>query len=413
MHERRLPEWLRHPPTPSIGGFAVLAGLEAVVRGMLISVFPLIMYQGLGGAKLVSAVYFMVGIVSLCAGLMVPWIIRFVPRRWVYTAGALFYVLGAGFATLGGPYGAIGALSSNTIATVSTFVCFNAYVLDYVERVKLGRMETSRMFYSAIGWTFGPLTGVTLHGWWAPAPFLFSACAAMVMLAVFWSLRLGNGKLITRATRPPPNPLAFLGRFFRQPRLVAGWLFAVIRSCGWWVYIVYLPIYAIQSGLSPQLGGWVTSFTNASLFTAPLMLIWVRRRPLRQAVLTGFAVAGVLFTSATVFAGIPVLAVALLVAASLSLILLDICGGLPFLMAVKPSERTEMSAIYSSFRDVSGIATPGAAWLVLLVFPVSGIFAAGGIAMFIAFAIATRLHPRLGQERAGPAARGALAQDAL
>ena len=30
------------------------------------------------------------------------------------------------------------------------------------------------------------------------------------------------------------NPLAFLDRFFRQPRLIAGWLFAVIRSCGWW-----------------------------------------------------------------------------------------------------------------------------------------------------------------------------------
>ena len=31
---------------------------------------------------------------------------------------------------------------------------------------------------------------------------------------------------------------------------------------------------------------------------------------------------------------------------------------MPFLMAVKPSERTEMSAVYSSFRDVSGILTP-------------------------------------------------------
>ena len=414
MHERRLPEWLRHPPAPSIQGFAVLAGLEAVVRGMLISVFPLIMYQALGGAKLVSAAYFAVGLVSLSSGLMVPWLIRYVPRRWVYTCGALFYVLGAILASYGGSFGAIGALTSNTVATVSTFVCFNAYVLDHVARVRLGKMETSRMFYSAIGWTFGPLTGVTLYSWWHPAPFIVSACAAMVMLAVFWYMRLGNGKLITRATAPPPNPLAFLGRFFRQPRLVAGWLFAVIRSCGWWVYIVYLPIYAIQSGLSPQLGGWVASLTNASLFTAPLMLLWVRRRPLRQSVLTGFGIAGILFISATVFAGVPPLAVALLVTASVFLILLDICGGLPFLMAVKPSERTEMSAIYSSFRDVSGIATPGMAWLVLLIFPVSGIFAAGGVAMFIAFAIATRLHPRLGQERAPALPRAApAAQDAL
>ncbi len=68
-------------------------------------------------------------------------------------------------------------------------------------------------------------------------------------------------------------------------------------------------------------------------------------------------------------------------------------------MAVKPSERTEMSAVYSSFRDVSGILTPGAAWMVLLIAPLPGIFAAAGIGLLTAWAIAGRLHPRLGQPR--------------
>jgi MFS transporter, ACDE family, multidrug resistance protein len=75
---------------------------------------------------------------------------------------------------------------------------------------------------------------------------------------------------------------------------------------------------------------------------------------------------------------------------------LDISGGLPFLMAVKPSERTEMSAVYSSFRDVSGILTPGAAWLVLLVAPLSGIFAVVGSGLFGMWLLASRLHPLLG-----------------
>ncbi|MEH6360249.1 MAG: hypothetical protein V7761_05895 [Amylibacter sp.] len=96
---------------------------------------------------------------------------------------------------------------------------------------------------------------------------------------------------------------------------------------------------------------------------------------------------------------LPVMTVASLITASFFLILLDICAGLPFLMAVKPSERTEMSAIYSSFRDISGILTPGAAWLVLLVAPVSGIFATVGFALFGAWAIAGKLHPRLGKDR--------------
>jgi hypothetical protein len=94
--------------------------------------------------------------------------------------------------------------------------------------------------------------------------------------------------------------------------------------------------------------------------------------------------------------------VASLFVGSFFLILLDICAGLPFLMAVKPSERTEMSAIYSSYRDVSGIATPGMAWLVLLVAPISGIFAATGAACLIAWGIAGKLHPRLGEARLKP-----------
>lgn len=86
-------------------------------------------------------------------------------------------------------------------------------------------------------------------------------------------------------------------------------------------------------------------------------------------------------------------------AGSIFLILLDVSAGLPFLLAVKPSERTEMSAIYASFRDVSGILTPGAAWLVLLVAPPSGVFAAGGAGLLCTWVLARKLHPRLGRAR--------------
>jgi MFS transporter, ACDE family, multidrug resistance protein len=68
-------------------------------------------------------------------------------------------------------------------------------------------------------------------------------------------------------------------------------------------------------------------------------------------------------------------------------------------MSVKPSERTEMSAVYASFRDVSGILTPGAAWLVLFVAPLPGIFVAAGVGLLASWAIAGRLHPRLGAQR--------------
>lgn len=399
MFERRIPEWLRHAPAPSVRGFATLAGCEAVARGMLISVFPVALYDALQDAGEVSAIYFAIGLISLLVGLLVPFVNRFIPRRVVYAMGALSFVTGAGLAATGGAAALIAGLVLVSSATVVCFVCFNAYVLDYIARVELGRCETLRLFYSALGWTIGPVTGVTLWTVWRPAPFLIAALAAAAMLAVFLYMRLGNGKLITRARRATPNPLAYLGRFLQQPRLISGWLFAVIRSCGWWVYIVYLPIFAVENGLGDRLGGVLASTTNMALFASPLMLRWVQARSVRGAVRTGFMACTLLFLAAGLSGALPWIAIAALFSASIFLILLDICGGLPFLMAVKPSERTEMSAIYSSFRDVSGILTPGVAWVILLAAPVPAVFAAAGAASLIAWRIAGHLHPRLGEHR--------------
>ena len=80
MHERRIPEWLRHAPAPSVRGFAVLAGTEAIARGILISVFPVVIYNALKDARLVSEVYFVIGAISLLIGLLVPYLIPVRPK---------------------------------------------------------------------------------------------------------------------------------------------------------------------------------------------------------------------------------------------------------------------------------------------------------------------------------------------
>ncbi|MGI9406434.1 MAG: hypothetical protein ACR2O4_08695, partial [Hyphomicrobiaceae bacterium] len=120
----------------------------------------------------------------------------------------------------------------------------------------------------------------------------------------------------------------------------------------------------------------------------------------------GFLGAGLSFVAAAFAAILPWSTMGLLMFGSVFLILLDISAGLPFLMAVKPSERTEMSAIYSSYRDVSGILTPGVAWLVLLAAPLPGLFAAAGAGLVGMWALAGRLHPRLGASRIPGSAAG-------
>ncbi|MGO1117436.1 MFS transporter [Rhodovibrionaceae bacterium A322] len=396
MFQRRIPEQVRHPSKAGVRSFAVLSGTEAIVRGVLISVMPIAMYRAFQDSSLVSELYFGIGVFSMIWGLFVPWLTRYIPRRWLYTCGVLTYIASAVLAVLGESQMIAVALLMNMMATVTVFICLNAYVLDYVGNKELGRCETLRMFYSAISWTAGPAGGVFLMQWWEPAPFVVAGVAAVILLIVFWWLRLGNGKQISRAKAPALNPLAFLGRFFVQPRLVAGWLFAVFRSCGWWVYVVYLPVYAIESGLGENVGGTALSISNAMLFATPLMLKWAQRRSVRRVVRIGFLFSGLAFVVASGLADFPWLAIAVLMVGVIYLVLLDIYGGLPFLMAVRPPERTEMSAVYSSFRDFSGVLTPGVAWLVLLVFPLSGVFAAAGLGLLASWAIAGRLHPRLG-----------------
>ena len=376
----------------------MLAAVESSARGILISVFPIVMYRTLGDAETVSEVYLLIGILSFLAALVTPWVARFIPRRWLYTIATLGMMCGALFSACGGVWSVAAGLALMTVATVVVTVCFNAYVMDYIKRSALGACETLRLFYSGTAWTVGPFLGVWLMDWWFPAPFIVSAVASIILLVVFWVLRLGNGKLITRARAEAPNPLAYLHRFMKQPRLIVGWTFAVVRSCGWWVYVVYLPIYAVESGLSDQLGGIVLSISNGFLFLTPLMLKWMRGH-VRYAVKVGFLGSGLCFLMASVFTFNASLAICVLVFASLFLILLDVCAGLPFLMAVKPSERTEMSAVYSTFRDVSGVVAPGAVRIVLLVAPLPVVFAATACGLFATAILAARLHPRLGNRK--------------
>jgi len=188
----------------------------------------------------------------------------------------------------------------------------------------------------------------------------------------------------------------YLQRFFRQPRLIAGWLFAVLRSCGWWFFFVYVGIFAVQNGLGDGVGGVATSLANLGLVAAPLLYRWVQRTSVRRAIRTGFMFSCLCFVLATLSAGTPWATVAFLLLGTYFLVLLDVCAGLPFLLSVKPSERTEMSAVYSSFRDVSGILSPALAWLVLQVSGVPVVFTAAGATLLAGWALAGRLHPQLG-----------------
>ena len=387
---------LRLPkPAADVKGFARLAGMEAVIRGTTLSVFPLVMYRAWGSAAVVSQIYFVIGLLSLMTALTVPALSRHVSRQRIFSIAILLYVVACVFGMLGGKFNTV-ALLCAVMGAATSFVCFNAYVLDFIDKTEFSKLESLRLFYGAWGWVLGPVVGVWLLSVWHGAPFVLVAVAALVMLWMKTQMHLGNGKAIVTQQPRAAHPVANVRRFFSQPRLVTGWLIPLMRSCGWWFYFVYVGIFAVENGLGDKVGGYASSAANLGLLLAPLMLRWMRRHSVRRAVRMGCLLSGLSFVLATLVSPFPWATVVVLVAGTFSLVLLDVCAGLPFMMSVKPSERTEMSSVYSSFRDSSGILSPALAWLVLQFFPVSAVFAAAGAGLLGAWSVAGRLHPQLG-----------------
>ncbi|MBK8458141.1 MAG: hypothetical protein IPL47_14420 [Phyllobacteriaceae bacterium] len=167
--------------------------------------------------------------------------------------------------------------------------------------------------------------------------------------------------------------------------------------------MIYLPIFAVEAGMDASIGGLSMSIANAFLFLTPVVMRLLNATNVRIMIAGGFAGAGILFVAATIATPAPPLAVMLLVAATIFLVSLDVTGGLPLLMSVKPSERAEAAAVYATFRDVSAVISPGFARIILAFGPLPAVFGACGAALIGCALLARRLHPRLGRKRAaGP-----------
>ena len=61
---------------PRVEDFARIGGLEALVRGGTLSVFPLVMYRAWGSAAVVSQIYFAIGLVSLFTAVLAAYAIE-------------------------------------------------------------------------------------------------------------------------------------------------------------------------------------------------------------------------------------------------------------------------------------------------------------------------------------------------
>jgi MFS transporter, ACDE family, multidrug resistance protein len=290
----------------------------------------------------------------------------------------------------------MGGLVVGLVINMFAFACFeivlNLYVLDQIARSELGRFEAKRIFFAAAPWTLGPWLGIYLQvelaSW---LPFLLSGLTSIALIVLVRRCNFPAAMPV----RPGQslNPARYLLRFFAQPRLRLAWTLAVGRSAWWGMFQVYAPIYAVQCGLGAEIGGAIVSIGIGTMWSVPLWGWLGRRHGLRALLVAGYASTGVVSVAAALAMGAPWLGAATLILATVACETIDGAGNTLYLRAVHPHERSEMTAVFASYRDVAQLAPPAVFAVLLSAFALPAIFVAGGV-MMLGLAGLARYIPR-------------------
>jgi len=384
VRQVHLPVWLGAASASRARVFATLFSLSAISRTLLITLIPLQALTLLGDAQSVSVLYFAVSLTNLVLSLSIPWLVRLVRRRRVFSLGGLFLVAAPLLIALGTPLGLVAGMVLQVFGVACLEITLSLYLMDHIPRQEMGRFEPQRLFYAAGVWALGPWLGVYLKDQVADwIPFALASAAAFSTLCLFWYLRLQENPAVAPAKGPPPNPMKYLAHFFEQPRLRLAWLLAIGRAAWWMMFFVYAPIYAVESGLDQVTAGAIVSIASGALFIVPLWGFLARRFGLRRLLVAAYGASGLVTMTVALAAGVPWLVAVALVAAAIITGAIDGAGNVPFLRAVRPMERAEMTTVFATYRDVSQLGPPGVFALLLRAFNLPAVFVAGGLGMLV------------------------------
>ena len=384
MRGLHLPVWFGVADLPKAMPFAFLYATQGMARTVLMTVIPLRALELLGTAQEVSMLYLAVSLLGLVGSLFMPLLVHVIRRRRVVVVGiavvcASAVMLQADDLVL---YG-IG-MALYVVGFIATDICFNLYLMDSIPRKEFGRFEPVRVWFLGIAFIVGPYLGVRLWNDVDPwLPSLLTIVFALVLLALFLYLRLSDSPVFQAAKAPPPNPIRFFPRFFRQPRLRLAWLLAVGRSAWWAMFFIYAPIYCVEAGLGNDVAGMMASVGSAAVLLVPLWARIGRRYGIRTLMVVGYAASAVASLIVAAAAGSPWLGASLLLVAAFATSLIDGAGNMLFLRAVHPYERPEMTSVFTTYRDTSQIGPPAVFSVLLKIFALPAVFAAAGLGMAV------------------------------
>jgi MFS family permease len=388
------PLWLRSVSRPGAVVFALMFTLESLTRAVLLTIIPLQAYEILGNARDVSLLYVGVGLTGVAGSFTIPLLIRRFRRRRVYVGGVCLLIATAGLLATGTLLGQVLAMLCRSIGAAALNITLSLYVMDYIRKRDLVRSEPLKLMFSAAAWGIGPLLGVALQQHFGRgAPELVSALSGVALLAYFAYLRLTENPAVAAATRQVANPFANIRRFVAQPRLRLAWVIPFARSVFWSMFFIYPPVYFIQKGLGPLAGGVLGSVGNGLLIFTPLFGGLAQRIGLRRPIIAALAGSGVLCLMATLGYDHPWLVATCLAAGAIGAVALDGLANIPFMRAVHPYERPQMTTVFRTYIDFSDLLSAGLYSVLLGYFDLRAVFCATGLGL-IAVAFVARLLPR-------------------
>ena len=364
--------------------FVVLFTLDAAYRALLITIVPQRAYALLGSATKVTLLYLAASVAGLAVNLSVPILLHRFSRSTILTAAVSTAVLTCAlFATETIPTLVIAIILQVSIgATLEVLI--NLYMLENVARRDLNRFEPLRLLFGGSTFVLCPWLGVVLDSRIAPnLTFAVAALLSIALLISFRRLILGNPDHAQQAPNPgesPPasSPLTLVPRFARQPRLVLAWVLAIGRNGWWYMYLVYTPILVANYGYGAETGGAIVSLGMLPMFVVRLWAALGARFGIRALLVCSYAVTGIMTILVGLSAGHPKLSLLLLVLAACCATSIDGAGNVPFLRAVRPLERAQMTSVYMTFRHVASLVIPATFTVVLLFAPLSAVFLASG-----------------------------------
>ena len=127
-----------------------------------------------------------------------------------------------------------------------------------------------------------------------------------------------------------------------------------------------------------------------------LVRTWGRlgeRYGIRKLLMASYGVNGILTIAIGLTAENPWTAIVFLLLAAFTATVIDGAGNVPFLRAVHPYERSEMTSVFMTFRYATSLLMPALFAIVLIAFPLKAVFIAGGC-VAISMAILSAYLPR-------------------